>query len=645
MIVTIDINNSLEFVAEIMSHLITLDNISLSFGPDPILDKVKFHITPGERVCLIGRNGAGKSTLIKVIEGNLAPHDGTVWHQPHLKIARLQQELPLSSTKSVYEFVAEGLAEAGELLSAYHALTHSLTSTPSSSDLAKLERLQQKMDTLQAWDFDLEIQTILTKLMLDPEIKVSDLSGGWQRRAALARALVIKPDLLLLDEPTNHLDVEAIQWLEDFLLNSTVALIFITHDRALLQRLATRIIELDRGALTSWPGDYQNFLDKKAELLEAESKLNALFDKKLAQEEKWIRQGIKARRTRNEGRVRALKALRLERTKRREVEGSVKLQVTDADKSGQLVIEGQHLSQRYHDKEIIKDFSIRIMRGDRIGLIGPNGIGKSTLLNILLEKVTPQQGVVKLGTKLEIAYFDQKRSELDLEKTAIDNVRRGSDFIEIDGQKKHIISYLNDFLFTPQRAMTPVRLLSGGECNRLLLARLFSLPTNFLVMDEPTNDLDIETLELLEELLSAYKGTILLVSHDRQFLDNVVTSTLVFEGDGVIQEYVGGYEDWLRQRKPVPTVSTPKTQPKKTVQTKEKVKPTLSTQEREELKRLPKKIEKLEEEIAQLQTRMGEVSFYNQDKEEVNRILSQFKKKSAELEEAYARWEELEGAL
>jgi ABC transport system ATP-binding/permease protein len=629
-------------VLVMMSNLITLDNISLSFGPDPILDKVKFQISAGERVCLIGRNGAGKSTFLKIIEGTLPPNEGTVWHQPHLKIARLQQELPLSSTKTVYEFVAEGLAEAGELLSAYHALIHDLSSTPSSSDLAKLERLQQKMDTINAWDFDLEIQTILNKLMLDPEKKVADLSGGWQRRAALARALVIKPDLLLLDEPTNHLDVEAIQWLEDFLLNSTLALIFITHDRALLQRLATRIVELDRGLLSSWPGDYQNFLTKKAEMLDAESKLNALFDKKLAQEEKWIRQGIKARRTRNEGRVRALKAMRLERTKRREIEGSVKLQVTDADKSGQLVIEAQHLNQQYHGKDIIKDFSIRIIRGDRIGLIGPNGIGKSTLLNLLLQKVSPQQGSVKHGTKLEIAYFDQKRSDLDLEKTAIENVRQGSDFIEIDGQKKHIVSYLNDFLFTPQRAMTKVRLLSGGECNRLLLARLFSQPNNFIVMDEPTNDLDIETLELLEEILCAYKGTILLVSHDRQFLDNIVTSTLVFEGHGIIQEYVGGYEDWLRQRKSVPNAPSAKTATEKPIQHDEKPKPTLNSSEREELKRLPKKIEKLEAEIGQLQTRIGEASFYTQAKEDTDRILSQFKIKTSEFEAAYQRWEELE---
>jgi len=622
-----------------MSHLITLDKVSLSFGPDPVLDHIKFHIEPNERVCLIGRNGAGKSSLLKVIEGVIQPSEGTIWRRSPLKIARLQQELPKDLPQTVYAFVAEGLAKAGALLTAYHTLTQELSHSPSSAQLAELEHLQSQIDAIHAWDFDQDIQTILTKFELNPEALIADLSGGWQRRAALARALVIKPDLLLLDEPTNHLDVEAIQWLEDFLLTANVALIFITHDRALLQRLATRIIELDRGNLTSWPGNYNHFLEKKAAQLEAESKLNALFDKKLAQEEQWIRQGIKARRTRNEGRVRALEAMRLERTKRREVEGQVALQVIDAKRSGQLVIEAAHLTQKYGEKDIIKDFSIRIMRGDRIGLIGPNGSGKSTLLNVLLGHVLPQEGSIKQGTKLEIAYFDQLRRELDLEKTAIDNLRQSGDFIEIDGQKKHIISYLNDFLFTPQRALTPVKLLSGGECNRLLLARLFARSTNFLVMDEPTNDLDIETLELLEELLGHYKGTILLVSHDRRFLDNVVTSTLVFEGNGKIQEYVGGYEDWLRQRKIPVTQQTTKAvvQPKK-IQAND-------TPLREELKRLPKQIEKLELEIARLQTIMNAADFYQQKQEQIQVTLDQFKAKSAVLALSYERWETLENLL
>lgn len=627
-----------------MSNLITLDDVCLAFGLDALLDHVKFQVATGERVCLIGRNGAGKSSLLKVIDGTMLPDSGSVRRQPHLRVARLQQELPQSSTKSVYEFVAEGLAEAGELLAAYHLAVNKLSESHSQADLDKLERLQQKMEAINAWHFEQEIQTILTKLELNPDFKVAELSGGWQRRAALARALVTGPELLLLDEPTNHLDVEAIQWLEEYLLNSQLGLIFITHDRALLQRLATRIIELDRGQLTSWPGDYQNFLDRKAEMLHAEAKQNALFDKKLAQEEKWIRQGIKARRTRNEGRVRALEAMRVERSKRREVEGKVTFNVHDAAKSGQLVIEAKNISQQYNGKDIIKNFSLRVMRGDRIGLIGPNGIGKSTLLNLLLGKIEPQQGTVTIGTKLEIAYFDQLRAKLDLEKTVADNVMEGSDIIEINGQKRHIISYLSDFLFTSQRALTKVKALSGGECNRLLLARLFSRATNFLVMDEPTNDLDIETLELLEDLLGQYQGTLLLVSHDRKFLDNVVTSTLVFEGNGQIQEYVGGYQDWLRlqQKKSVPTglLAITKSSAKKSEDKKEKQK--LSFKEQEELKQLPRKIENLEAEIASLQQQMASPQFYSQNLQEIVNAKTKLENMHNDLESAYQRWESLE---
>lgn len=621
-----------------MSHLLTLDNVSLTFGLEALLDKAKLHIAPGERICLIGRNGAGKSSLLKIIEGTLIPSDGSVWRKPHLRLARLEQELPQSSTKTVYTFVAEGLAEAGELLAAYHGLTHQLSDNPSSTDLKALERLQHQMDVTHAWHFEQEIQTILSRLSLNPEDLVGKLSGGWQRRAALARALVVKPELLLLDEPTNHLDVEAIQWLEEYLLNANLGLVFITHDRALLQRLATRIIELDRGQLTSWPGDYQNFLTRKAEMLHAETKLNAEFDKKLAQEEKWIRQGIQARRTRNEGRVRALEALRIERTKRREIKGKVSFSAQDTAQSGQLVIEAKNISQQYHGKNIIKDFSLRVMRGDRIGLIGPNGIGKTTLLNILLTTIKPDQGEVTLGTKLEVAYFDQLRAALDLEKTVAENITHGADFIEIDGQKRHIISYLNDFLFTPERARTQVKFLSGGESNRLLLARLFSRPTNFLVMDEPTNDLDIETLELLEEILSQYKGTLLLVSHDRKFLDNVVTSTLAFEGNGRIEEHVGGYEDWLRQRKPEP--SQPPAQ-KKTAPAS-KIAPALTPKEQAELKRLPQKIETLEAQLAEQQNRMAMPEFYNQSPEIIAETTEKFKQLTAELELTYSRWETLE---
>jgi len=574
-----------------MTTLISLDKVFLAFGLEPLLDDVKLQVATGERVCLIGRNGAGKSSLLKIIEGSLKPDTGMIYRDPHLRIARLSQELPKTSTTTVYEFVAEGLADIGQLLSDYHELIASLAKTHSPKALSKLERLQAAMDAKNAWSFEQRMESILTRLALDPDRPVSELSGGWQRRAALAKALVVAPQLLLLDEPTNHLDIEAIQWLEDELLSLNIGLIFITHDRALLQRLATRIIELDRGQLTSWPGDYQNFLRRKEERLQAETKLNAEFDKKLAQEEQWIRQGIKARRTRNEGRVTALKALRNERAARREVQGKVTLNLNEANKSGQLVIEANNLTHHFNQQTIIQDFSVRIMRGDRLGLIGPNGSGKSTLLNILLGKLKPEQGKVTLGTQLEVVYFDQERRALDLEKTIIDNVVQGSDFVEINGQRKHIMSYLSDFLFTPQRARTPVKALSGGECNRLLLARLFSQPANLLVMDEPTNDLDLETLELLEELLSTYPGTLLLVSHDRAFLDNVVTSTLVFEGQGRIQEFVGGYQDWLHQAKPNSLTSPPKITSTKR-RSSEKTKPLkkLNYKEQKELLDLPNKL-------------------------------------------------------
>lgn len=625
------------FGMQIMTNLITLEDVSLAYGLDPLLDHVKLQIATGERVCLIGRNGAGKSSLLKIIEGAITPDTGTVWRKPQLRIARLEQELPRGCKKTVYEFVSEGLAEAGALLSAYHHLTQEL----SENNMCELERIQKKIDAINAWHFEQDIKTILSRLELPEDVIISELSGGWQRRAALARALVTSPELLLLDEPTNHLDIEAIQWLEEFLLGSRLGLIFITHDRALLQRLATRIIELDRGQLTSWPGDYQLFLTRKAELLQAEAKHNDDFDKKLAQEEKWIRQGIKARRTRNEGRVRALEALRLERSKRREVEGKAGFNVADADKSGKLVIEAKNITHTYNDKTIIKDFSLRIMRGDRIGLIGPNGVGKSTLLNLLLGNMNPQQGSVTLGTKLEIAYFDQARAALDLEKTVADNVAVGSDIIEINNERRHIISYLSDFLFTPDRSRTPVKALSGGECNRLLLARLFSRATNLLVLDEPTNDLDIETLELLEDMLANYQGTILLVTHDRKFLDNVVTSTLVFSGNGQIDEFVGGYDDWLRY-KPSNTSAVKVTaknneQDKKT---REKIK--LSFKEQEELKQLPGKIELLEAEIASRQEAIANPDFYAQSPEAVANAMTDLQQLTTALEAAYLKWDELE---
>lgn len=626
-----------------MTNLITLDNISLAFGLDVLLDQAKLQVAAGERVCLIGRNGAGKSSLMKIIEGVQMPDSGTIWRKPSLRMARLAQELPQNINATVYEFVASGLAETGQLLADYYALTHRLADGCTDQDLKDLERLQHAIDSNNGWHFENEIKRILERLELSPDQKVAELSGGWQRRAALAKALVTDPELLLLDEPTNHLDIEAIQWMEEELMNCQIGLIFITHDRALLQRLATRIIELDRGQLTSWPGDYENFLRRKEEMLHAESKQNAEFDKKLALEEKWIRQGIKARRTRNEGRVRALESLRETRAKRREIQGKANFDLHAAEKSGQLVVEAKNISQTYHGKKIIDNLSLRIMRGDRIGLIGPNGVGKSTLLNILLGKVEPQHGTIKQGTKLQVAYFDQLRAALDLEKTVIENVAQGSDMLEINGSRRHVISYLSDFLFTPQRAMTPVKALSGGECNRLLLARLFSQPSNLLVLDEPTNDLDIETLELLEELLGDYPGTLLIVSHDRAFLDNVVTSTLIFSGNGVIEEYVGGYKDWLQQKKSVsiPQIPTPKI----TIENKisaEKPKQKLNYKEQKELEDLPKIIEKLEAEQTALQELIANPDFYQKNSEAISKTLEQLQQLTTTLEKSYERWNELE---
>jgi len=634
-------------ISEKMDNLITVDNLSLAFGLDVLLDHVKLQVSAGERVCLIGRNGAGKSSLLRIIDGTMQPDSGNVWRKPSLRMARLTQEIPQTKTsdETVFAYVAEGLAETGALLAAYNKLTHKLETNHEEEDLHQLHVLQQKIDAVQGWDFEREIATVLTKLQLNPDVTLASLSGGWKRRAALARALVSRPELLLLDEPTNHLDIEAIQWLEEYLLNCKIGLIFITHDRELLQRLATAILELDRGQLTAWPGDYQNFLLRKEEMLHAEEKQNADFDKRLAQEEKWVRTGVKARRTRNEGRVRALQAMRNERSKRREQLGKVNLSVSEAGYSGQVVMEAKNVTHAFADRIILNDFSTRIMRGDRIGLIGPNGVGKTTLLNILLGKLIPQQGEVITGTRLEVAYFDQMRAALDSEKTVAENISQGGDTLEINGERKHIISYLGDFLFSPQRARTPVKALSGGECNRLLLARLFSRPSNLLVMDEPTNDLDIETLELLEELLANYNGTLLLVSHDRKFLDNVITSTLVFEGGGVVQEYVGGYQDWLRQRKVANET--------RDVKKKEVLKPVesasvasarkkLSFKEQQEFKELPGRIDHLEAEIVRLQALTMSPSFYQQPQDKVSAALSELQKTQVELEHAYVRWGELD---
>jgi ATP-binding cassette subfamily F protein uup len=627
-----------------MSHLLSLDNVSLAFGLAPLLDQVKFQVSSGERVCLIGRNGAGKSSMLKIIEGVDLPDSGSVWRSPNLRVARLIQTLPTDVTLTVFDYVAEGLAETGKVLAEYHSLINRMATDHSEALMKRFEVLQHEIDVRDGWRFEQHIQTTLTRLQLDPDKPVSSLSGGWQRRAALARAWVMQPELLLLDEPTNHLDIEAIQWLEEELLSFQGAIVFITHDRALLQRLATRIIELDRGMLTSWPCTYKEFLERKQAMLDAEAKANADFDKKLAQEEVWIRQGIKARRTRNEGRVRALERMREERAQRRLQQGQVNLSVNTAVPSGQLVFEAENVSHEFNHKKVINHFSARIMRGDRIGLIGPNGAGKTTLLNLLLGKLTPTQGIIKQGTKIEIAYFDQLRATLDLNKTVAENVVEGSDMIDLPDGRRHIISYLADFLFTPERARTPVKALSGGECNRLLIAKLFSKPSNLLVMDEPTNDLDIDTLELLEEMLMQYPGTLLLVSHDRDFLDHVVTSVFVFEGEGRVQEYVGGYRDWQNQlvkdnKKPMktPTPVAKQAEPAKTPSQK------LSFKEQRELESLPQHIEALEAEQAELITKTSEPDFYQQDPAKVASVMARLAEIEKILNAAYARWNELEG--
>ena len=532
--------------------LIKFDKVSLDYSKAPLLDKADLQINSGERCCLVGRNGTGKTSLLKLILGTTAPDSGAIWKRPNIKIGELAQILPTDLSVRVYDYVASGLSGVGEILKQYHHLTI-LLSDPATveydSIIEKMTVLQKKIEQQNGWLYQQRIEKILTQFTLQADLVLSDLSGGWQRRAALAKALVSEPDLLLLDEPTNHLDIETIEWLENYLHSFRGAVLCISHDRALLNRFANKIIELDRGQLYCVNGNYDKFLQEKDKRLEVEAKHNAEFDKKLAQEEVWIRQGVKARRTRNEGRVRALMELRKDRAARRELTNKPKFDIaTSKELSGKLVIEAKHVSHSFSEKKIISNFSVRIFRGDRIGFLGANGCGKSTLLKILLGKLTPEQGLVNIGTNVKIAYFDQLRAQIDLEMSVIENVAQGRTSIEINGKQKHVISYLKDFLFTPEKCLTPVRNLSGGECNRLLLAKLFSLPANLLVLDEPTNDLDIESLELLEDLLSDFDGTILLVSHDRAFLDNVATNCLAFEENGAIAEYIGGYADWQQNK-------------------------------------------------------------------------------------------------
>lgn len=627
---------------------ITLRDVQLAFGGPALLDGANFNLERGERVCLIGRNGEGKSTLLKLIEGSLLPDSGEVSIQNGLTVSMLAQDVPMDSGK-VADIVADGAGEAAEVLKAYHQATDACML----GDMEACDRmgnLQHKLDQLDGWALENKVNALLSKMGLDPNADLADLSGGRKRRVLLARALLTQPDVLLLDEPTNHLDVESIEWLEKFLLDqNNLTLLFISHDRSFVDSIATRIVELDRGILRGYEGNYSRYLELKAQQMEAEDKQNALFDKKLAEEEAWIRQGIKARRTRNEGRVRALKALREESKARRSQQGKVSMATQEANRSGKLVFDIEHLSVSYDGKPLIKDFSTLVMRGDRIGLVGDNGVGKTTLIKAILGEIE-HGGSVKTGTQLEIAYFDQLRNALDLEKTVMANVSEGSDFVDVNGNRRHIYSYLQDFLFSPERARTPVKALSGGERNRILLAKLLLKPSNLIVMDEPTNDLDMVTLELLEEMLSEYKGTLLLISHDRAFMDNVVTSTWVFDGKGGIAEYIGGYQDYLLQR-PDEKVVDQKSDVKKAqakaeaekaaVQSSVK-KVKLSYKDQRELEQLPAEIEKLEVEQAELSDKLADGSWFVSDADAATQASQRLAEIEELLLEKLERWDELE---
>jgi ATP-binding cassette subfamily F protein uup len=625
--------------------LLSLRDISVSFGGPALLDKINLSMERGERVCVVGRNGEGKSTLLKLIEGLLTPDGGDMVRQQGLKIASLPQEVPADLTGSVFAVVASGVGDAASLLARYHDVAERYGHGEYDL-LDEMGELQEQLDAIGGWQLNTQVEQVLSRMQIDGNQDFASLSGGRKRRVLLARALVNQPDLLLLDEPTNHLDIGAITWLEGFLKDYPAALLFITHDRSFLQAIATRIIELDRGILRDFPCTYDEYLERKQQVLDAEAQANNLFDKKLAQEEVWIRQGIKARRVRNEGRVRALKALREERAERRERVGKASLAVSEAERSGKLVLEASHITHGYAGQTLIDDFSVVLMRGDKIGLIGDNGVGKTTLVRILLGQIQADQGTVREGTKLEVAYFDQLRAKLDPEKSVMDNVVEGSDFIEINGQRKHALAYLQDFLFSPQRARTPVKALSGGERNRLLLAKLFSRPSNFLVMDEPTNDLDVETLELLEELLVAWPGTLLIISHDRAFLNNVVTGSWVFEGQGQINEYIGGYDDWLRQR-PVAGAAAPakpraESRPAPaTAAAKSKRK--LSYKEQRELDQLPEQIAALEAEQATLQAQLADPAFVARQSQTVAGISVRIAAIDDELLVLMEKWEALQG--
>jgi ABC transport system ATP-binding/permease protein len=623
--------------------LITLRDITLAFGGPPLFDGINLQIEPGDRLCLLGRNGTGKSTLLKLVGGELPVEGGEIQRQQGLRIALVSQDVPQGIDGTVFDVVASGMGNAAALLAEYHRVAHRLSLEGSAELLAELEELQHRLEEEGGWSLHNEVERVLNRLHLDAEDRFLSLSGGTMRRVLLAKALVAAPDILLLDEPTNHLDIDTILWLEDFLLRQVKTLVFVTHDRAFARRLANRVAELDRGRIYAFTCGYDEFVERREALLEAEVTRRALFDKKLAQEEAWIRQGIKARRTRNEGRVRALKDLREEYRRRRERQGTARIQLQEAERSGRLVAEVEDVSFAYDGRPIITNLTTTIMRGDRVGIIGPNGSGKTTLLRLLLGELAPDQGTVKQGSRLEIVYFDQMREQLDPDRSVQDNVGEGNDTLVINGISRHIIGYLQDFLFSPERARSPVSILSGGERNRLLLAKLFTKPSNVLVMDEPTNDLDAETLDLLEDLLLEYSGTLLLVSHDREFLNNVVGSTLVLSGEGTVREYVGGYDDWLRQAAAetpaAPVTSRPpqeKTRPQKERPRK------LSFKEERELAALPERIAVIEEEQVRLHATLADPGFYKSAGAEVGAINARLEELEKELAVAYARWEELE---
>lgn len=634
-------------------ELIRISQGELAFGEDKILDKAELSVQTGERICLVGRNGAGKSTLMKILMGQQVLDDGQILKSSTMQVAMLEQDPPESSDLSVFDYIAQGVEKNADLIKRYHALINLVTEDPSESNLNKLSSIQEQLEQANAWQDEQRIEQVMSTLSLNADSKISDLSGGWLRKVALAKALVTAPDILLLDEPTNHLDIKSVLWLEGFLKDFAGTILFISHDRAFIRGVSTRIIDLDRGILKSYPGNYDLYIEQKNHDLQVESQQNALFDKRLAEEEAWIRQGVKARRTRNEGRVRALEKLRVERQARREVRNQSSMNITQGDRSGKLVFEAEDLTIAFDEKVVIKNLNLLITRNDRLALIGANGTGKSTLIKMIMEKLEPTSGKMRSGVNLEVAYFDQHRDALDINKTVQEIVGEGKQEVVVNGKPRHVLGYLQDFLFSPKRARTPVRALSGGEKNRLLLARLFLRPSNLLILDEPTNDLDIETLELLEEVVANYAGTVILVSHDRDFVNNCVNTCLYFDGTGHITQIVGGYDDvdsYLaykdsKRQKMAPESTKTKQSTKnissaqpKAIETKKK----LSYKEQRELEELPQVIDNLENEISALQEQVNQADFFTQAQEQSNKILNQLAEHESNLEVAYARWQELD---